>query len=87
MAKKSKTRAPASPAPQRQAIAHQHLPWWRQKFLWGSCILILVIGVGVFVRYVLFRPASPNLQGATNNHYTRGIAGAPVVLKEFSDYT
>jgi hypothetical protein len=55
--------------------------------LLGGVILVLVIGVGVFLRYRQQRSIPPRLQGAIENHYTRGTAGAPVVIKEFSDYT
>jgi hypothetical protein len=50
-------------------------------------MLVLVIGVGVFLRDRQQRSIAPRLQGAIENHYTRGTAGAPVVIKEFSDYT
>lgn len=87
MAKKLKTRAATSSSPKRQLQNKHSQPFWRQKIFLGSCILALVIGVGVVVRYVLFQPVLPNLQGAVDNRYTRGNAGAPVILKEFSDYT
>lgn len=87
MAKKLKTRAPTSSS-LKQPLRNKHSqPFWRQNFFLGSCILAFVIGVGVIVRYVLFQPVLPNLQGAVDNRYTRGNAGAPVILKEFSDYT
>jgi hypothetical protein len=101
MAKKSKRRAPTPPAqPGRQhATAGQPPPApakrqqaaprqqrWRQKTILGGVILVLVLGIGVFVRYRQQSQLPPRLQGAIDNHYTRGVAGAPVVVKEFSDY-
>lgn len=87
MAKKPKTRPTTSAASRRAVTSPPPLPWWRHKFFWGSCTLLLVLGLGVFVRYVLFRPVLPHLQGAVEQHYTRGPAGAAVILQEFSDYT
>jgi hypothetical protein len=93
MAKKSKTRQKAST---RQKVSGQRArplqaaksqPRWRQKMLLGGVILVLVIGVGVFLRYRQQRSIPPRLQGAIENHYTRGTAGAAVVIKEFSAYT
>lgn len=81
MAKKSKTRhrssGNAATRPQR----------WRQKMILGGVVLGLVIGIGVFVRSWQASRIPPQLQGAIDNHYTRGSAGAPVVIKEFSDFT
>lgn len=87
MAKKLKTHASTSSSPRRPLQNTRSQPFWRQKFFLGSCILALVIGVGIIVRYALFQTVAPNLQGAVDNRYTRGNAGAPVILKEFSDYT
>lgn len=87
MAKKLKTRAPTSVSSKQPLQNKRSQPFWRQNFFLGSAVLALVIGVGVIVRYVLFQPVSPNLQGAVDNRYTRGNAGAAVILKEFSDYT
>ena len=53
----------------------------------GGIALVLVLGIGVFIRYRQQSMMPPRLQGAIENHYTRGTAGAPVVVKEFSDYT
>lgn len=87
MAKKLKTRTPTS-ASSKQPLQNKHSrPFWRQKLFLGGCVLALVIGVGIVVRYGFFQPASPKLQGAVNNRYTRGNAGAAVILQEFSDYT
>jgi hypothetical protein len=60
--------------------------WRQQKVLLGGLILALVVGVGVFVRWRQQSQILPRLQGAVDNHYTQGTAGAPVVIKEFSDY-
>ena len=87
MAKKPKTRLTTSAPSRRAATSPPPRPWWQHKIFWGSCALLLVIGLGVFVRSVLFRPVLPHLQGAVEQHYGRGPAGAPVILKEFSDYT
>lgn len=87
MAKKSKARTPTASS-SKQPLKHKRSqPWWRQKFFVGSSVLALMIGLGVIIRYVLFQPVAPNLQGAVENRYVRGNAGAAVVLKEFSDYT
>jgi hypothetical protein len=102
MAKKSKRRAhmsqsrprrqhappgqpPPQPPPKRQQAAPRQQRW-RQKTLLGGVILALVLGIGVFLRYYQQRQLPPRLQGAIDNHYTHGVAGAPVVVKEFSDY-
>ena len=87
MAKKSKTRQKASGQRARPQQAAKSQPRWRQKILLGGVILVLVIGAGVFLRYRQQRSIPPRLQGAIENHYTRGTTGAPVVIKEFSDYT
>jgi hypothetical protein len=86
MAKKSQGRAqPLHPRQQSayQAVAQRR---WRLKLVIGGVVLALVLGVGVVVRFLPRHPA-PHLQGAVDRHYTRGTAGAPVVIKEFSDYT
>jgi hypothetical protein len=87
MPKKPRTRrnAPRQPAPRQQTTSAR--PRWRQKkILLGGIILALVVGVGVFVRWRQQSQILPRLQGAVDNHYTHGTAGAPVVVKEFSDY-
>jgi anti-sigma-K factor RskA len=86
MAKKSKTRKRPSRARQQRQQAHQGQQSWRQRMILGGVILVLVIGIGVFVRYRQQSQIAPRLQGAMDNHYTHGVAGAPVVIKEFSDY-
>lgn len=87
MAKKSKARA-RTVRPQRlstqQTLARRR---WRLKLVLGGVILALALGVGGVVRFLQQRDLSPRLQGAVDRHYTRGTAGAPVVIKEFSDYT
>ena len=81
MAKQPKTRQRASRL--RTDVARRRR---RQKLLLGGAILVLVIGIGVFVRWRQQSQLLPRLQGTVDNHYTRGVAGAPVVVKEFSDY-
>lgn len=98
MAKKSKARArtvrpqPLStqqtvrpqPRSTQQTAARRR---WRFKLVVGGVILVLALGVGGVVRFLQQRDLVPRLQGAVDRHYTRGTAGAPVVMKEFSDYT
>jgi hypothetical protein len=87
MAKKSKARAhtlsPRQRAPQKRLTPRR----WRLKFVIGGAVLAVVLGVGVLVRFLQQRDLTPRLQGTGDTHYTRGTAGAPVVIKEFSDYT
>ena len=88
MAKKSRTRRRASDqATSRRPAPAVRPPSWRQKIILGGVILLLVIGIGVFVRSWQQSRIPPQLQGATGNHYTRGVAAAPVVIKEFSEFT
>ena len=87
MAKKKKA---SQKAPQSRARARpgpKNPPRRRQRLLVGGIALVLVLGIGVFIRYRQQSMVPPRLQGAIENHYTRGTAGAPVVVKEFSDYT
>jgi hypothetical protein len=49
--------------------------------------LLVVIGAAVGLRFGLQRDIPLRLQGAIDNHYTRGADQAAVVIKEFSDYT
>lgn len=87
MAKKSKARARTVRPQQRstqQTVAQRR---WRLKLVLGGIILALALGVGGVVRFLHQRDLTPRLQGAVDRHYTRGTAGAPVVMKEFSDYT
>jgi hypothetical protein len=84
MAKKSKTPRPQAASPR---VAVRGRRWYQsKKVLTGGVILLLVLGLGVFVRYRQQSQIAPRLQGAIDNHYTRGVAGAPVVVREFSDY-
>ena len=87
MAKKSKARVRT--VRQRQAFTQQTLARrrWRLKLVLGGVIVALALGVGGVVRFLQQRDLAPRLQGAVDRHYTRGAAGAPVVMKEFSDYT
>ena len=87
MAKKSKARAQTlrpRQQPTKQAVAPRR---WRLKLLIGGAVLVLALGVGGLVRFLQQRDLAPRLQGTGDKHYTRGTAGAPVVIKEFSDYT
>ena len=87
MAKKSKARArtvrPQQPPAQQPFVQRRQ----RLKLVLGSVILALVLGVGGLVYWQHQRDLSPRLQGVVDGHYTRGVAGAPVVIEEFSDYT
>jgi len=85
MAKKSKARRRVAASQNRQSSATPQR--WRQKMLIGMTLLVLAIALGVGIRYWQQSRIPPRLQGAIENHYTRGVAGAPVVVKEFSDYT
>ena len=87
MAKKSRARARTvrpQPLSTQQTAARRR---WRFKLVVGGVILVLALGVGGVVRFLQQRDLAPRLQGAVDRHYTRGTAGAPVVIKEFSDYT
>jgi hypothetical protein len=87
MPKKPRTRRNTArqSAPRQQATPEQ--PRWRQKkILLGGIVLALVVGAGVLMRWRQQSQILPRLQGTIDNHYTHGTAGAPVVLKEFSDY-
>jgi hypothetical protein len=53
----------------------------------GGAVLAIALGIGGLVRWLHQRDLSPRLQGTVEKHYTRGTAGAAVVIKEFSDYT
>ena len=59
----------------------------RQKLVVGGVILVLVVAAAVAIRSWQQSSVPLRLQGATENHYAKGVAGAPVVMKEFSDYT
>ena len=64
-----------------------HARRWRLKLVIGGAVLAVALGVGGLVRFLQQRDLAPGLQGPENKHYTLGTAGAPVVIKEFSDYT
>lgn len=59
----------------------------RQKLVVGGVILILVVAAGAAIRSWQQRSVPLYLQGAVENHYAKGVPGAPVIIKEFSDYT
>ncbi len=59
----------------------------RQRLILGSVVLILVLAAGVAIRSWQQRNLPLRLQGALDNHYSKGVPNAPVVIKEFSDYT
>lgn len=82
MARKPTPRGPKS-GRSRQGPSSQK----RQKLIVGGVILILVVAAGVAIRSWQQRSIPLHLQGALEDHYARGLPGAPVVLKEFSDYT
>ena len=89
MAKKPKTREGTISKRQQRREAEQKQASQRrrrQKMLLGGLVLVLVVGAGLAVRYVQQRNIPIRLQGAVDSHYTKGVAGAPVVVKEFSDY-
>jgi hypothetical protein len=87
MAKKSKARTQTLSA--RRPSSQQRLTpqRWRLKLVIGGAVLAVVLGVGGLVRFLQQRDLAPHLQGTGDTHYTLGTAGAPVVIKEFSDYT
>jgi len=87
MPKKSKARVQTL-SPRRQSSQQPLTPRrWRLKLVIGGTVLAVALGVGGLVRFLQQRDLTPRLQGAGDKHYTLGTAGAPVVIKEFSDYT
>lgn len=87
MAKKPRARVPTlSPRP-RASQTSLTPRRWRLKLVIGGAVLAIALGVGGLVRWLPQRDLSPRLQGTVEKHYTRGTAGAAVVIKEFSDYT
>jgi hypothetical protein len=87
MAKKSKARTQTLrpwQQPIRVAAASRR---WRLKLIIGGAVLVLALGVGGIVRFLQQRDLAPRLQETVDKHYTLGTASAPVVIKEFSDYT
>jgi hypothetical protein len=87
MAKKSKARAqtlsPRQQSPQKPLTPRR----WRLKLVIGGAVLAVALGVGGLVRFLQQRDLVSGLQGTGEKRYTLGTAGAPVVIKEFSDYT
>jgi hypothetical protein len=53
----------------------------------GGVVLAVALGVGGLVRFLAQRDLTSHLPRTEDKHYTRGTARAPVVIKEFSDYT
>jgi hypothetical protein len=87
MARKSKARVPTlSPRP-RASQTSLTPRRWRLKLVIGGVILALVLGAAYVMRFMRQHDLAPRLQGTVAKHYTRGTAGAAVVIKEFSDYT
>ena len=87
MAKKPKARAQTFHPRQQSTQATLAPRRWYPKLVIGGVILAVALGVGGLVQFLQQRDLSPRLQKAVDKHYTRGPAGAPVVIKEFSDYT
>jgi hypothetical protein len=58
----------------------------RRGLLLGGAVLGVVVCVGAFLMYNRRQSVAVQLQGTVDNHYTKGTAGASVVIKEFSDY-
>ena len=87
MAKKSKARVQTS-SPRQQSPQKPLTPRrWRLKLVIGGVVLAIALGVGGLVRFLQQRDLASRLQGTGDKHYTLGTAGAPVLIKEFSDYT
>ena len=82
MAKKPTSRAAKSRRSNANSSAKR-----RQKLILGGVIVLLVLVAGVAIRSWQQRNLPLRLQGALDNHYSKGVPGAPVVMKEFSDYT
>ncbi|MCZ6872595.1 MAG: hypothetical protein O7G88_03545 [bacterium] len=88
MAKKTKPRKQSRAKRQQAQQAQQaQQRQRRQRLILGGAVLVLVIAIGIFMRYRQMSRLPLQLQGAIDNHYTHGVAGAAVVIKEFSDFT
>ena len=89
MAKKSRQRQKkaSSQSSLRRPQVTQGAPRSYSRLILGGLVIALVLGLGAAVRSYWQRSIPPRLQEAIDNHYTRGPAEAPVVVKEFSDYT
>lgn len=87
MARKARGRMPAaSRGGQRPTTSVMPLRR-RKKWLMGGAIVVCVLGIGGMVRWFQQREVVTQLQSVGSHRYPRGPAGAPVVIKEFSDYT
>ena len=73
MAKKSTPRKKTSRAQSKRQ--HTTPQSRRQRLIFGGVILVMVIAIAVFIRYRQQSQIPPRLQGATDNHYTHGVAG------------
>lgn len=87
MARKGKTRIYTASRGARRPEAPVVQRGRRTKLVIGGVVLLLVLGSGVLVRWLQQREVVTQLHSAGSSRYTRGPAGAPVVIKEFSDYT
>jgi hypothetical protein len=87
MARKPRARVSALSSRPRASQTSLTSRRWRLKLVIGGAVLAIVLGVGGLVRWLQQRDLSPRLPGTVETHYTRGTAGAAVVIKEFSDYT
>lgn len=89
MARKSKSRVYAASVGGRRAEAPGARRRRRRKWIIGGVVLVLVLGLGGLMRWRQQQGVVTQLQTVSSgsSRYTRGPAGAPVVIKEFSDYT
>ena len=88
MARKAKRRAyAASLGTQRLEASAAQRRRRMKKFVVGGVLVLLVLGIGGLVRWLQQRGVVTELHSVGSSRYTRGPAGAPVVIKEFSDYT
>lgn len=88
MAKKLKGRV-QTPRPRSQRGQRTVAPRrWRRKLVLGGVVLVLLLGAVGLLRFLQQQDVASRLQGiGVEKHYTHGPAGAPVLVKEFSDYT